>query len=473
MSEARRGVTARTRILGWILLILTIAVSVIVITTARAELSRVKIQAHAELQHEVEKFRDFARTPNPSGGGPYDSVEALMTSHLQNNLPEHSETFFSIVDGKEDQRSADSPPFRLDQDADFVAKAAVATVPEITEGSTPAGPVTYAVVPVQMQGSSQTGQLVVVEFLTPEYDEAWATIWTMTTIAVIALAMAGLFGWLVAGRVLAPIRQLSETASRIGEEDLSRRIEVTGNDDVAHLGVTFNKMLDRLEAAFDGQRQFLDDAGHELRTPITVVRGHLDVMGDDPEDRKRTLDLVSDELRRMSRLVDELIMLAGSERLDFLVTSTTDLTDLVFESFSKATALGQRHWIIDATPEAFGIVDEQRLTQALLQLAANSVDHTDVEDTIAFGGRLVDGNVELWVRDTGTGIDAEEQGRIFQRFARSKKAKHSRRGTGLGLTIVDRIAKAHGGTVSVSSVAGEGATFVIELPWRHPEEEDR
>ncbi|GAA1945624.1 ATP-binding protein [Brevibacterium antiquum] len=473
MSEVGRGVTARTRILGWILLILTIAVSIIVLTTARAELSRVKLQAHAELQHETEKFRDFASIPNPADGKPYSSVEALMTSHLQNNLPEHSETFFSIIDGKEDQRSVDTPPFRLDQDADFVAQAAEVTTPEFADRSTPAGPVTYAVVPVQLEGSSQAGQLVIVEYLTPEYDEAWATIWTMTIIAVIALIMAGFFGWLVAGRVLSPIRQLSETASRIGEEDLSRRIEVTGNDDVAHLGVTFNRMLDRLESGFDGQRQFLDDAGHELRTPITVVRGHLDVMGDDPQDREHTLDLAGDELRRMSRLVDELIMLAGSERPDFLVPATTDLTDLVFESFSKATALGTRHWIIDATPEAFGVVDEQRLTQALLQLAANSIDHTDVDDTIAFGGRTTEDAIELWVRDTGTGVAEEDLERIFERFARSKRTKHGRVGTGLGLTIVDRIAKAHDGTVSVSSVEGEGSTFVVELPWRHPEEEER
>ncbi|HCG54711.1 MULTISPECIES: HAMP domain-containing sensor histidine kinase [Brevibacterium] len=473
MPDTRRGVTARTRILGWILLILTIAVSIIVVTTARAELSRVKFQAHAELQHEVEKFRDFATRPDPANGKAYGSVEELLTSHLQYNLPERSETFFTIIDGQESQRSLDNPPVRLDRDADFVARAAQVTDPEITDMTTDTGQLAYAVVPVGMQGGEHTAQLVVVEFLNPEYDEARSTIWTMTIIAVLALILVGLFGWLVAGRVLAPIRQLSETAASIGEEDLTRRIEVTGNDDVAHLGVAFNRMLDRLEAGFDGQRQFLDDAGHELRTPITVVRGHLDVMGDDPEDRRHTLDLVSDELRRMSRLVDELIMLAGSERPDFLVTSTTDLTDLVFESFTKATALGQRHWVIDATPEAFGAVDEQRLTQALLQLAANSIDHTDVNDTIAFGGRVGQGTIELWVRDTGSGVSSEEQERIFERFARGRRTKHGRRGTGLGLTIVDRIARAHGGSVSVSSVEGEGATFRIELPWHHAEEEDR
>src|SRR5699024_10982566 len=154
---------------------------------------------------------------------------------------------------------------------------------------TDAGRVAYAVMPVEIEGQSQTAQLVIVEFLAGEYEEAWATIWTMTAIAVVALIAAGFFGWLVAGRVLAPIRELSETASGIGEVVPTRRTEVTGNADVALPGDTYNRMLDRLESAFDGQRQFLADAAHEPRTPITVVRGHLDVMGDDPEDRKHTL----------------------------------------------------------------------------------------------------------------------------------------------------------------------------------------
>src|SRR5699024_5127525 len=146
---------------------------------------------------------------------------------------------------------------------------------------------------------------------------------------------------------------------------------------------------------------------------------------------------------------------ARSERPDFLVPAEADFTDLVLESFSKASALAPRRWIIDSTPEAFGVVDEQRLTQALLQLAANSVDYTDESDTIAFGGRIA----------------GEAQNRIFERFARAKRTRHGRQGTGLGLTIVDRIAKAHGGSVTVSSVQGEGATFLLRLPWHREERE--
>src|SRR5699024_12860754 len=133
------------------------------------------------------------------------------------------------------QRSTAKPPVPLDMARGFVARAAQVTTPQTGELATESGRVAYAIMPVQIEGQSQTAQLVIVEFLAGKYENAWATIWTMTGIAVIALIAAGFFGWLVAGRVLAPIRELSETASGIGEDDLTRRIEVKGNDDVAHL----------------------------------------------------------------------------------------------------------------------------------------------------------------------------------------------------------------------------------------------
>ena len=145
---------------------------------------------------------------------------------------------------------------------------------------------------------------MVLEFREAERREVGNAVEVLTVVGFGALAVAGLASWLVAGKVLAPIRLVRQTAERIGECDLARRISVGGNDDVAHLASTFNRMLDRLEAAFGAQRRFLDDAGHELRTPITVIRGHLELMVDDPVDRRETLALVTDELDRMGRIVE-------------------------------------------------------------------------------------------------------------------------------------------------------------------------
>ncbi|MCW4456875.1 cell wall metabolism sensor histidine kinase WalK [Microbacterium sp. MPKO10] len=469
MTERRRGVTARTRILAWILLLVTIAIVAIVVVTGRSLFSRADSQVAAELAHEADKFRAFATKPDPSTGKEFFTVRELLTSHLQHNLAEDNEMFFSIIDGVADRRSGGERIARIDTDPEFVREAASVTTPTSGSLATEAGPVEYAIIPVSVDGDPATGQLVIAEFLAPEYDEAWSTIWVMSVVALVSLMLAGVTGWFIAGRVLAPIRDVRLTAARITETDLGRRIDVVGHDDVAQLAVTFNRMLDRLEAAFAGQRRFLDDAGHELRTPITVIRGHLDVMSDDPEDREQTMHLVDDELERMSRLVDDLIMLARSERPDFLLMGPTDVTDLVVETFAKATALAERHWSIDETPETFAVADAQRLTQALLQLAANAVAHTSERDSIALGGHVADDRMLLWVRDTGTGIPDDDRERIFERFARGS-SETRRQGTGLGLAIVARIAEAHGGTVRIDSTPGHGATFTLDLPWIDPKE---
>jgi signal transduction histidine kinase len=281
-------------------------------------------------------------------------------------------------------------------------------------------------------------------------------------VAVVALVLAGLASWLVAGRVLEPVRLVRQTAEQISESDLRRRIPVTGHDDVARLASTFNRMLDRLERAFATQRQFVDDAGHELRTPITVVRGHLELLDDDPADRQRALDLVMDELDRMNRIVDDLLLLAKAERPDFLRLGDVVVPELIVDVVAKARALGPRRWAIDEMADVVVLADEQRLTQALMQLAANAVQHTVAEDRIGVGSRVEHGRLLLWVSDHGTGVGAADHERIFERFQRAAGSK--REGAGLGLAIVRSIAHAHGGEVRLESDTGRGATFTLDLP---------
>lgn len=481
MMTRRRAANARTRILAWIMLLVTVAAVIIVGATASAMFTRVETRANLELAHEAEKVHEFASRPDAATGEPYRTVGEFLTAHIQQNFPEHSETLFSLLDGQPHRRSVAEPPVRLDRDRAFIARVARASEPAAGTWDTSAGPIAYGIIPVDTaeantRGSTDAGQrghLVIVEFLAEDLDEANRLLWMMAVIAAITLGGAGITGWFITGRVLAPIRELQHTAAAISETDLERRIDVVGNDDVAGLARTFNGMLDRLAHAFEGQRQFLDDAGHELRTPVTIVRGHLEVMEEDPQERAATLALVDDELRRMGRLIDDLIMLARSERPDFLRPEPTNLTDLVVETFTKATGLADRRWRLDQTPEVDARVDPVRLTQALLQLAANAVAHTEEGDAIAFGGAVQEGaaqgagadpRVLLWVRDEGSGIAREEQQQIFQRFVRSGPRGSRERSSGLGLAIVANIAHAHGGRVTVDSTPGRGATFTLVLP---------
>jgi two-component system OmpR family sensor kinase len=461
-------VSARVRIIGWMLGVLALAVVTVVFLTWQVLSTRSDAAADTELTHEANKFRAFAGS---SSAAAFVRPEELLDLWLQNNLPDNSEAFFTIVDGQAYHRSQSSPPARLDTDAAFVRRLAGATDPEYGWVDSTAGKVRYGVIPVRIGSQPVRAQLIVLEFRDVLAQPLVAATRALAIIGAITLAMAAGACWLVTGRVLAPIRQLRTTADQISESDLRRRIDVVGNDDVAQLARTFNTMLDRLEVAFVAQREFVDNAGHELRTPITVIRGHLELMGDDPRDRAETTALVIDELARMNRIVDDLLVLAKSERPDFLEPEEVNLTELVMEVVAKARPLADRTWRIDETADATIIADGQRLTQALMQLVSNAVRHTVTGDRIALGSRVDHlGRVLLWVADTGPGVSDEDRERIFERFARGNDQVRTE-GAGLGLAIVRSIARAHGGDVRLAA-GGRGARFELELPYRPAADDD-
>ena len=223
-------------------------------------------------------------------------------------------------------------------------------------------------------------------------------------------------------------------------------------------------MLDRLEDAFASQRSFVSDAGHELRTPITIVRGHLELLGDDPEERRETVALVTDELDRMSRFVDDLLTLARAERHDFLQLEDVDLDALTEELGAKASALAPRRWEVERVGAGRLRADRQRLTQAVMSLAQNAVQHTRPGDSIVLGSELRAGRARLWVRDSGPGVTSVDRERIFERFARADGGRRRSEGAGLGLAIVLAIAEAHGGRVELESSLSHRATFTVDVP---------
>jgi len=254
----------------------------------------------------------------------------------------------------------------------------------------------------------------------------------------------------------------------ISESDLTRRIPVQGIDEISELTITFNEMLDRLQAAFASQRDFINDAGHELRTPITIIRGHLELLGDDPQERRETVELVTDELDRMSRFVDDLLLLAKAEPPNFLILETVDIDLLTEELYAKARALADRDWRLENKGAGRIVADRHRLTQAMMSLAQNATQHTTDQDVITLGSTLTNGNACFWVRDTGEGIAFADRQRLFERFARGSRSRRRSEGAGLGLSIVQAIAVAHGGRVELFSRPGKGSTFTIVIPLDPP-----
>jgi two-component system, OmpR family, sensor kinase len=212
------------------------------------------------------------------------------------------------------------------------------------------------------------------------------------------------------------------------------------------------------------ERRFLQEAGHQLRNPLTVCRGHLQLLGDDPEERRVTIALVMDELQRMTRIVDDMQLLAEVEHPDFLRPEWIDVQVFAPELVAEASAMGPRDWRLEQAPEGRFFADRQRLTEALMNLAHNAIQHTSPSDTIALGVALSDGETRLWVRDAGVGIPVGDQPRIFERFVRGTDAHRLYRGSGLGLAIVKAVAEAHGGKVQLQSRLGEGSKFTIVVP---------
>lgn len=460
--RAVRGV--RTRILAYSVLLLFVGIAVTVVTVRQILLVRLDSRVEHSLEQEVQEFRNLASGIDPRTGerfGP--KLRPLFDLFLQRNVPAQGEALltFSRGDFYREKRTPGAD-FRLSLRDDLMQRWSSIEEPESGDLDTPAGPVRYLAVPVASR-AGRTGTFVVAQFTAGERDDIQGAITAAAGIGAVVLLIGSVVAFLAAGRVLAPLRDLTETARTIEESDLTRRIEVRGRDELAELGRTFNAMLDRLETAFASQRELIRDVSHELRTPITIVRGHLELMGDDPAERAETVAMVTDELDRMGRLVDDLLTLAHSERPDFLQPESIQLADFASEVLAKATSLGDRHWTLNVASDGTIEADPQRLTQALVSLADNAVKQTAPGSGIEVGAAMDDGWAILWVSDDGPGLSDEDADSLFRRFARGAGGKRYA-GTGLGLAIVKAIAEAHGGQVGVTSGPDGGARFTITLP---------
>lgn len=325
------------------------------------------------------------------------------------------------------------------------------------------GNLLYAVEPVQFQGETR-GVFMVAYVTADERQEIDAALRIILSVMLLILLFASILTWIISGRILRPLRLMSSTARSISESDFSQRIQVKGNGEMADIATTFNEMLDRLQHAFTVQQNFINDASHELRTPITIIQGHLELMGNDPAEQQEVMALVYDELERMKRLVQDLLLLAKANRPDFLTPEWIDLDTFTEDLYNKARVLV--HCNCQLERKGFGTIrlDRQRITQAVMNLVDNANKHTPADGLITLGSKLDNRFVRFWVRDTGKGIAPADQARIFERFARVVEHRHSSEGTGLGLPIAQAIVTASGGRIELKSHPGRGSTFFLVLP---------
>ncbi|MCK0438900.1 HAMP domain-containing histidine kinase [Gordonia alkaliphila] len=476
---ARRRIPARLLIIGWVMLLMFGVLLVINVATREELYREVDEDIDQALVQEIEEFVGVASVGvNRSTDRPYGSVAEILDSHLQRQYPDDDEVVVGVLPDGGIVRQDRSEPYPFASRPERVLQVAAEPA---ARGSlhTDDGELRWRKVSVTAPNSGEAAGTFIVGFaIDRDRDEVVATMRTLTLVSFVGMLLAGAGAYLVSGRILAPIRLVRNAAAEINENDLTRRIEVQGRDDVSALAEQFNAMLDRLSLAFATQRDFLDDASHELRTPITIIRGHLELMGDDPDERADVMRLVTEELDRMSRLVEDLLLLAKSERPDFVRRQEVSVAELTVDIHSKVRALGDRRWLLDAVGEGSVQVDPQRVTQAMVALAHNAVGHTGPGAEIRLGSALHSDArgrpmVSFWVADTGPGVSPADQETIFERFHRGSRPREAtgyRAGAGLGLAIVRAIAEAHGGEVKLHSVSGEGATFGIEIPASAPVE---
>ena len=279
----------------------------------------------------------------------------------------------------------------------------------------------------------------------------------------LALAAVLLASYLIGARVSLPLRRMATIAARVDAGELEPRIHEAGGpgDEVRVLADAFNHMLDRLSAAFAGQRAFVADASHELRTPLTVIRGQLEVLGAQPhppiEEVRRVERLVQAEVSRITRLVDDLLLLAKSEETQFLHLQPIDLRPYIEDLWDGMSLTAERRFELSAIPDGTLQADPDRLAQALRNLARNAIEHTTAPEGLFvwMSTSMANGKVRFVVEDNGPGIPADQRERIFERFHRTDAARdRASGGTGLGLAIVRAIAQAHAGRVTRRGTTG-------------------
>ena len=312
-------------------------------------------------------------------------------------------------------------------------------------------------------------------------------------VTVVALAAATIAGMVIIRRALAPLRRVAQTARRVsdlqldrGEVELPVRVpesDANASTEVGQLGSALNRMLDHIAAALSARqasetrvRQFVADASHELRTPLAAIRGYTELtqrMGDDREAVAHAMSRVASETERITRLVEDLLLLARLDSGRPLEREPVDLSRVAVDAVSDAHVAGPDHqWELDLPEEPVVVVgDAARLHQVLTNLLANARIHTGAGTVVTTRLSTEPTHSLLQVIDNGPGIPATLQSEVFERFARGDTSRSRKGGsTGLGLAIVSAVVKAHNGTITVNSSPGH-TEFTVRLPlngWQPP-----
>jgi signal transduction histidine kinase len=322
------------------------------------------------------------------------------------------------------------------------------------------------VAPLEVGGAS-AGTFVATADLSGFAGQERRVLYLSSLEAVLALLVGVASAYLLLRRLLRTIGRITDKAEEIGQHDLGQRIGELGTDDeLAQLAQRLDAMLDRVQVAHDAQRSQLADVSHQLRTPLTVIRGHLEVLlrtgTDDPAEVRDTVELVVNQLEDMRSLVERLLLLGQAMEPGSLTVEHLDLRTFLRDLWEVSSVIAPRRFELGPVPDVVVEADVGMLRGAVLNLLDNAVMATEPGDVVALGARLHDSGVSIEVADSGPGISADQRSAVLDRFARPG-ARHAG-GTGLGLAIVRAVAEAHGGRVEIGTSRLGGAVVSVWLP---------
>jgi two-component system, OmpR family, sensor kinase len=468
-------VSLRARVLvGMAMVAVVLAVGAIAITrTIESQLlDRVDEQLETAARPQlvgIEQYLRRNRVLSPSDGGPPERLSSLYEGMVG---PDGTiVTLFApnLTEG------APLP----DIDADRAISAASAGEP-FTVGSQ-GSDLRYR---VRATAAGHTGQVFVLALPLDDVDATIDHLVTLELLAAVgALGVLALVGWWVIHLGIRPLKRMTATASAIAGGDLSPRVpEAAPHTEAGELGVALNRMLGRIEDAFDERarseerlRQFVGDASHELRTPVTTIRGYAELYQagglDDPDELAEAMRRTGQEAVRMGNLVDDMLLLARLDQGRPLASEPVDLTALADDAARDARAVAPSRSIASSGADGGGtgsvVVrgDADRLRQVIANVVGNALVHTPPSAPISISAERVDGRAVVSVRDGGDGMPPDVAGRVFERFYRADPSRSRHRGgSGLGLAIVQATVAAHGGDVSLTTAPGEGTTVRLSFP---------
>lgn len=462
----RLGITTRLMI-GHVVL-LTLVFGGIILQSDRVINQRLESALNSDLADEVTEFTDAVELRPPG-----ESLAAFTRQYLPNHSRIHARTLIISL-----QPSATGGPAgRLTVLVSAGGGALAGTAPVSGWISHPPSRVTlvtlrvngadYRVVgsPLWIAGR-EVGTLVASSNLASLNPDRSTQLAQVIAEGLAALTAAVIGGYFLLRRVLKTVHKVTRAADEARRGDFAQRLAYSGpNDEVGRLARTMNQMLSQLDAAFSAQRRLLADVSHQLRTPLTVARGHLEVLARTSDtasaEQSETIALVVDELTQMSLMVERVLLLGQAMEPDFLLEEVVDLPALLEELADAARIMAPRAWSVSQVPAVTVRCDRAKLRGALLNLLDNAVKATGEEDAIKInvirGEELV-----IEIADTGRGIPAAEQQVVFDRFQRSREASYG--GSGLGFAIVKAVAEGHGGRVELTSLPGQGTTVAVILP---------